>query len=184
MGIEHTKQQIESQSPLIGKFNHENVLAAIAACFHAGVSIEESVDALQKFEPVKRRMELIVSHGEIHLYDDFAHHPTAIKSSLSALRQKHHRGRLIAIVLFSSYTMRNGIHQEQLPLALKYADSIYTVSPQFDCDGIKPLIVCDTELELVQKVISNLRQNDTVVVMNNKASDSLLNSLKQSITGI
>jgi len=106
---------------IIGLHNMANATAAIAAARHAGVPVEHSLAALAKFEGVKRRLEMIGDVGGVQVYDDFAHHPTAVAATLAALRGRA-TGRLIACLDFGSNTMRSGTHLDGLPAALKLAD--------------------------------------------------------------
>ena len=110
---------------LIGQFNAENALAAIAAANHVRVRPAQACEALQTLKNVKRRMECLAKINQVTVYDDFAHHPTAIRVTLKALRQKVKDQRIIAIMEPRSNTMRQGVHQETIADALAEADQIY-----------------------------------------------------------
>jgi UDP-N-acetylmuramate: L-alanyl-gamma-D-glutamyl-meso-diaminopimelate ligase len=110
---------------LIGQFNAENALAAIAAANHVRVRPAQACEALQTLKNVKRRLECLAKINQITVYDDFAHHPTAIRATLKALRQKVKDQRIIAIMEPRSNTMRQGVHQETIADALAEADQIY-----------------------------------------------------------
>ena len=110
---------------LIGQFNAENALAAIAAANHIKVRPAQACEAFQTLKNVKRRLECLAKINQVTVYDDFAHHPTAIRATLKALRQKVKDQRIIAIMEPRSNTMRQGVHQETIADALAEADQIY-----------------------------------------------------------
>ncbi len=107
---------------LSGLHNVHNGLAAIAAAHHAGIFPERAAEALRTFRNVKRRMEIRASLGGVTLYDDFAHHPTAIDTTLAGLRARVGEARIIAILEPRSNTMRMGVHADALGHALRQAD--------------------------------------------------------------
>ena len=110
---------------LIGRHNMENGLMAIAAARNVGVKPEIAIAALQSFNPPKRRLENLGTVGGVTVYDDFAHHPTAIETTLKAMRAKVGNAKITVILEPRSNTMKNGIHKSSLPNALKIADKIY-----------------------------------------------------------
>ena len=114
---------------LIGKHNQANALAAIAAARHAGVPPKIAVNSLCSFRNVKRRMELRGEVNGIRLYDDFAHHPTAIETTLEGLRAQVGDERIIAILEPRSNTMRMGVHRDTLAPALRDADRVLLHRP-------------------------------------------------------
>lgn len=107
---------------LIGEHNMQNALAAIAAATDAGVSAQQSAEALARFQGVKRRMEVIAESDRVKLYDDFAHHPTAIKTTLEGLRAKVGKDNILAVIEPRSQTMKRGVHKSQLAEAVAQAD--------------------------------------------------------------
>ena len=107
---------------LIGQHNVRNAVSAIAAARHAGVPVKHAIDALAQFKNVKRRMEVRGVKGGIKVYDDFAHHPTAIATTIDGLRRKVGNERIIAILEPRSNTMKMQIHNKTLPDSLKQAD--------------------------------------------------------------
>jgi UDP-N-acetylmuramate: L-alanyl-gamma-D-glutamyl-meso-diaminopimelate ligase len=108
--------------PLMGEHNISNALTAIAAARHAGVRPTDAIAALGEFKNVKRRMELRGVVDDIHVYDDFAHHPTAIATTLDGLRRRVGQARIIAVMEPRSNTFRMGVHQQELVPALATAD--------------------------------------------------------------
>ncbi|MBS1215012.1 MAG: mpl, partial [Proteobacteria bacterium] len=107
---------------LTGIHNVRNALAATAAACHAGVAADKAISALSDFQNVKRRMEVLARVNGITLYDDFAHHPTAIATTLEGLRAKVDGQRIIAVLEPRSNTMRMGVHAGSLPASLRAAD--------------------------------------------------------------
>lgn len=110
---------------LFGQFNAENALAAIAAADHAGIQPVQACEAMRRLKNAKRRLELLACVRQISVYDDFAHHPTAILVVLKALRKKANKQRIIAIMEPRSNTMRQGVHMETLADAFVDADHVY-----------------------------------------------------------
>ena len=114
---------------LTGQHNVFNALGAIAAARHIGIQGSAAIEALQQFENVKRRMEVIVSNNGITVYDDFAHHPTAIKTTLDGLRKQVGDKKILAIVEPRSNTMRLGVHTQTLAESLAQADQAIIYQP-------------------------------------------------------
>ncbi|MHB1872000.1 MAG: UDP-N-acetylmuramate:L-alanyl-gamma-D-glutamyl-meso-diaminopimelate ligase [Steroidobacteraceae bacterium] len=114
---------------LMGAHNMENALAAIAAARHAGVPVHESIEALGSFQGVARRMQLRGEVAGVRVYDDFAHHPTAIATTLDGLRRRVGAGRIIAVLEPRSNTMRMGVHREALAGSLAGADEVWLYVP-------------------------------------------------------
>ncbi len=115
--------------PLMGRHNVANALAAIAAARHAGVPAGLAAESLSGFKGIKRRMEVRGQVGGVIVYDDFAHHPTAIASTLQGLRAHVGDEPIIAILELRSNTMRMGVHQNTLVPALQQADEILICQP-------------------------------------------------------
>ncbi len=109
---------------LTGHHNINNALAAIAACQHAGINPETAIQALSQFQSVKRRLEKLATINNISIYDDFAHHPTAIATTLQGLRHQYPKQRIIAVLEPRSNTMQMGIHQQSLAPSLALADQV------------------------------------------------------------
>lgn len=174
---------------LVGKHNVENALAALAAAHHAGVSIKCAIDALSTFQNVKRRMEIKGKVKGITIYDDFAHHPTAISTTLAGLRA--HVGkqtRIIAILEFGSYTMRSGVHNNVIKDSLKDADVIVCKRPDADWDlaGIlinfkQPTMIFENVDLLVSQLAPQLKSGDHVIVMSNSGFGGIHEKLLKSI---
>lgn len=164
---------------LTGEHNRMNALAALAAAVQAGVPAELAVSALSTFQGVKRRMELRGTVRGVQVYDDFAHHPTAIDTTLAGLRQQVGKGRIIAILEPRSNTMKLGAMAAQLPHALREADLVYCYgethgkhslgwNPEQVLTPLGTRASSWTDLDkMVQSVCSAARSGDTLLVMSN-----------------
>ncbi|NVJ67673.1 MAG: UDP-N-acetylmuramate:L-alanyl-gamma-D-glutamyl-meso-diaminopimelate ligase [Gammaproteobacteria bacterium] len=165
------EKQGEVDWELIGLHNANNALAAIAAARHAGVPAKHCCDALAEFENVKRRMELKGSANGVEVYDDFAHHPTAIETTLAGFRAKVGQDRIIAIVDLRSATMRSGVNKDTLLAALKEADQVIVHKPaEYDWDFPQSEKDLLSQLEILSDVDSILAQVKSVI----KSSDKIL----------
>jgi len=165
----------EVRWPLLGTHNVDNALAAIAAARHAGVPVERSIDALGRFAGVKRRMELRGTVGGISVYDDFAHHPTAIATTLDGLRRRVGAQRIVAVLEPRSNTMRMGVHAETLGHSLAAADDVWIYAPPdlgWDARaavaplGTRAHIAADMD-SLLQGLLRTVRSGDQVLIMSN-----------------
>jgi UDP-N-acetylmuramate: L-alanyl-gamma-D-glutamyl-meso-diaminopimelate ligase len=114
---------------LMGAHNVANALAAIAAAHHAGVPVATAIEALHTFKGIARRMQVRGEVQGIRVYDDFAHHPTAIATTVDGLRRRVGRGRILAVLELRSNTMRMGVHSELIAPSLAAADQVYVFTP-------------------------------------------------------
>lgn len=160
---------------LLGNHNVANALAAIAAAVSVGVPATLALPALTDFKNVKRRLEIKGQPKNIFIYDDFAHHPTAIATTLNGLRAKiGEHSRMIAVLEFGSYTMRTGVHKEKIQEALRTADSIVCKKTELDW-GLEevlkrctqPTAIYNDVDTLVAALVPTLQSGDHVVVMSN-----------------
>ena len=119
----------ETRWSMGGVHNLENAIAAIAAAASAGVSVAQAVDALSRFEGVKRRMERTATVADIAIYDDFAHHPTAISKSIRSMRRRYPGHRVVVAIEPRSNTMKLGVHNDTLAAALEDADLVWMYRP-------------------------------------------------------
>lgn len=181
------KQVAEVHWSLIGAFNVENGLAAIAASHYAGVSASVAAKALEDFTPVKRRLEVRSNRHGVTVYDDFAHHPTAISKTLQALKQSGRHRRILVVMEFASYTMRTGVHVEAMANALNGTDAAYVLKPEeFDHKVITahwdfPYDVLPDTSAIVDKVTQAVQPGDAVLVMSNRGFDNIHRRLSQNI---
>jgi UDP-N-acetylmuramate: L-alanyl-gamma-D-glutamyl-meso-diaminopimelate ligase len=160
--------------PLLGEHNQLNALAAIGAAEHVGVAPEVAAQALARFENVRRRLELRGEAGGVKVYDDFAHHPTAIRTTIDGLRRKVGEARILAVFEPRSNTMKLGTMKAQLPWALEEADLVFCHSGGLGWDAREPLAplgdraqVCDSIDALVTAVTRAARPGDQVLCMSN-----------------
>ena len=159
---------------LLGEHNGMNALAALAAARHAGVPIELGLAALGKFRNVKRRMEVRGVINDITVYDDFAHHPTAIATTVAGLRKKVGSARILAVLEPRSNTMKLGVMKDALPDSLKDADLVFCYSKNLGWDAqgsLSPLglkATVDDDLDaLIGSVASQARPGDHILIMSN-----------------
>jgi len=157
-----------------GAHNRSNALAAIAAARHAGVAPEQAIAALADFRGVRRRLELKGEAGGVAVYDDFAHHPTAIRTTLEGLRARVGASRILAVLEPRSNTMRLGVMKDRLAECLSAADRTYVYAVDLGWDAapvLRPLgerARAFTELDaLVAAVVADARPGDHVLVMSN-----------------
>jgi UDP-N-acetylmuramate: L-alanyl-gamma-D-glutamyl-meso-diaminopimelate ligase len=159
---------------LIGAHNRSNALAAIAAARHAGVPASISIEALAQFENVKRRMEIRGVVRGVTVYDDFAHHPTAIETTIAGLRAKVNGARIFAVVEPRSNTMKLGVMKQALPGSLASADRVFCYSGGLSWDaaaalaplGPKASVHADLE-QLIAEIAGASHAGDHVLIMSN-----------------
>jgi UDP-N-acetylmuramate: L-alanyl-gamma-D-glutamyl-meso-diaminopimelate ligase len=159
---------------LLGEHNQLNALAAIAAAEHVGVAPAQAAKALASFENVQRRLELRGTVAGISVYDDFAHHPTAMRATINGLRRRVGRQRILAVFEPRSNTMKLGSMKAQLPWSLEEADLVFCHAGSLGWDPREALAplgeqakVCDTIDALVASVRASARAGDHVLCMSN-----------------
>ena len=161
--------------PLIGDFNIDNALMAIAAARHAGVPSGVGVEALATFVNTKRRLELRGEVNSIRVYDDFAHHPTAIRKTLAGVRSNVGLQRIIAVLEPRSNTMKSGVHKEALPQSLAEADMVFIyrdAAVKWTVEELvkacaQPCYVMDNLEQLIIAISNHAAKGDTIVIMSN-----------------
>ena len=160
---------------MFGRHNAENALAAFVAARHAGVEEQVALEALSRFGGVRRRLELRGDVDGVRVYDDFAHHPTAIRNTLDGVRRRQVNGRVIAVLEPRSNTMKLGAHKAALADSLRSADRVFIYqSPEVKWDvaeAMRPLgatAVVQTDLELLTTALAvEARPGDQLVLMSN-----------------
>jgi UDP-N-acetylmuramate: L-alanyl-gamma-D-glutamyl-meso-diaminopimelate ligase len=160
--------------PLLGAHNRLNALAAVAAAGHVGVAPVDAVRALCAFGGVRRRMELRGQSRGVAVYDDFAHHPSAIRATLEGLRAKVGQARILAVLEPRSNTMKRGVMKEELPASLDGADLVYVYTAGLGWDA-EPVFGrlgararCDANLDtLVRAIAAEAKEGDHIVGMSN-----------------
>jgi UDP-N-acetylmuramate: L-alanyl-gamma-D-glutamyl-meso-diaminopimelate ligase len=174
-----------------GAYNAMNALAAAAAARHAGVPPKSSVDALNSFEGVRRRMEVRGVIGGVTVYDDFAHHPTAMRETIAGLRRRVGSQRIIAVLEPRSNTMKLGVMRAALPGSLANADRVFCYANNLGWDAgaaLEPLstraaVFADTEA-LLQALLAQLKSGDHVVIMSNGSFENIHARLLDKLKGI
>jgi len=159
---------------LLGDHNRANALAAIAAARDVGVAPGVAIEALNAFRGVKRRMELRGTPGGVAVYDDFAHHPTAIATTLAGLRRKVGAARILAVLEPRSNTMKLGVMKDELAASLAAADVAFCYTANLGWDAAAALAPLGSRARasadldaLVAAIVREARRGDAVVVMSN-----------------
>lgn len=171
-----------------GLHNVNNALVAIASAYHVGVSIEKACEALSNFAGIKRRMELIGKIGAIEVYDDFAHHPTAIETTLDGARKKLGHRKIWAIIEPRSNTMKLGIHQKLLAPSAKIADQVIWYQPKnLDWsvknaigDTINQQVLTSTD-EIIQQLTHQVGEDDIIIIMSNGSFEGIHRRLVKAL---
>ncbi len=171
---------------LTGEHNVYNALSSIAAASHIGILAADAINALTKFKNVKRRMEVIAKNELVTVYDDFAHHPTAIQMTLDGLRKQVDSDRVVAIVEPRSNTMRMGIHTETLAKSLSVADLAIIYQPENMTWNVSELTqyannieICTTLDEILAKLKLQAHEGGHFVFMSNGAFGGIYNRLQE-----
>lgn len=169
------KLQGEVQWSMTGNHSVSNGLVAIAAARNVGVQPHHAIEALNAFAGVKRRMELIGEVAGIKIYDDFAHHPTAIDTTLKGIRAQVGSDRVVAVIEPRSNTMRLGTHQARLADSVADADQVFWYQPagmDWSLDKVAaastvPAVVYADTQEIIEQLLSQLTPGSHVVIMSN-----------------
>ena len=184
------KLQGKLQWDLMGEHNRMNALAALAAARHAGVPVAQGLAALTEFKNVKRRMEVRGTVNGITVYDDFAHHPTAIDTTVAGLRRKVGKARILAVLEPRSNTMKLGVMKDALPGSLKDADLTFCYAGNLGWDArgaLAPLggkaVVKDDLNELIEAIASVAKSGDQILVMSNGGFGGIHGKLLERLQG-
>jgi UDP-N-acetylmuramate: L-alanyl-gamma-D-glutamyl-meso-diaminopimelate ligase len=165
----------------IGQHNIHNALAAIAAARHAGIPPAEGIRSLCRFQGVRRRLELRATVNGIRIYDDFAHHPTAIATTLDGLRRRVNGQRIMVLLEPRSNTMRMGVHSAALPPALAQADEVlfyepagldWSLADTVAALGPRAHLFADSSA-IIDYVVAQARANDHILIMSNGGFDNI-----------
>jgi UDP-N-acetylmuramate: L-alanyl-gamma-D-glutamyl-meso-diaminopimelate ligase len=189
--LENGSSHGELRWDILGAHNVENALAALAAARHSGVPVERGIDALRRFKGVARRMQLRGESAGVRVYDDFAHHPTAIETTIDGLRRRVGQQRIVAILEPRSNTMQLGVHRETLGHSLQGADEVWLYAPPNIGWNVRAAIaalggrarVCDDMDSLVSALASQLKQGDHALIMSNGGFGGLHTRLLEALKG-
>lgn len=188
--INHHDSHAQVNWSLLGQHNVMNGLAAIAAAHHVGVQLQTAADSLSRFAGVKRRLELRGEVAGVRVYDDFAHHPTAIETTLAGLRARVQQDRIIAVLEPRSNTMKMGIHADTLAQSLQIADQVMLYQPAdlgWSLDGVneqlgsKATIYSKIET-IIEAIKQQSRSGDHVLVMSNGGFAGIHQRLLDALT--
>ncbi|WP_334014535.1 UDP-N-acetylmuramate:L-alanyl-gamma-D-glutamyl-meso-diaminopimelate ligase [Alteromonas sp. S167] len=174
---------------LMGQHNVDNALMAIGAAHHAGVTLKDAIHALSSFKNVKRRMEVKGQVNNITVYDDFAHHPTAIATTLDGLRKKVGNARILAVLEPRSNTMKMGVHKDTLANSWQKADDVFVYEPQgMDWSLVESVkrssapAQCFRDVEqIVQKVTNVAQAGDHILIMSNGGFEGIHGRILQAL---
>jgi UDP-N-acetylmuramate: L-alanyl-gamma-D-glutamyl-meso-diaminopimelate ligase len=174
---------------LLGRHNVDNALAAVLAARHAGVPVETGLAALGHFRGVRRRLERRAVVGGIAVYDDFAHHPTAIAATLEGLRRMVGAGRIVAVVEPRSNTMKMGVHRDQLAPSLTRADEVLLYQPPDLGWSLEPVAaalgpqcrVFAVVQAIIDHVAERARPGDHIVIMSNGGFENIHSRLIEAL---
>ena len=174
---------------LMGQHNVDNALMAIGAAHHAGVTLKDAIHALSSFKNVKRRMEVKGQVNDITVYDDFAHHPTAIATTLDGLRKKVGNARILAVLEPRSNTMKMGVHKDTLANSWQKADDVFVYEPQgMDWSLVESVkrssapAQCFRDVEqIVQKVTNVAQAGDHILIMSNGGFEDIHGRILQAL---
>ena len=173
---------------LTGDHNRMNALAALLAARHVGVPLNQGLDALSRFENVKRRMEVRGIERGVTVYDDFAHHPTAIALTAEGLRRKVGAARIIAVIEPRSNTMKLGVMKDQLPASLAACDHVYCYGANLGWDAASALAPMGERAEvhedfaaMVKAIVGNAQASDHILVMSNGGFQGIHSKLLEAL---
>jgi UDP-N-acetylmuramate: L-alanyl-gamma-D-glutamyl-meso-diaminopimelate ligase len=176
---------------LLGRHNMMNALAALAAAEAAGIDARAALPALASFRSVKRRMELLADEGGVQVYDDFAHHPTAIRTTLAGLRARSASGRVIVAIEPRSNSMRLGAHADELAPSLDAADVVVFLrraelpwNAEAVIGALRGEGVAAPDVDaLLAELQARVRAGDQVVFMSNGGFEGAPRRFAQHVSG-
>ena len=160
-----------SDLPLIGEHNFKNYICAILAAKLDGIDINDSIKALKNFEGVKRRMDFVKEISNIRIYDDFAHHPTAISLSSKAIRKKYPNKKIMGIVELGSNTMSSGYHKENLIDSFESFDEVFLLDQKNIYKHPNAYQSCEDLFRNLKEIIF---EYDIILIMTNKNSQKFI----------
>jgi UDP-N-acetylmuramate: L-alanyl-gamma-D-glutamyl-meso-diaminopimelate ligase len=169
INIGNTKFSLESL-PLIGEHNFKNYVSAIMAAKTGGVSVNDSIEALKSFNGVRRRLEYKGEYSGVKIYDDFAHHPTAITYTSEAARNEFKKNKILGIIELGSNTMSSGLHGDAILSSVESFDQVIWLDHNKIIKNEKSF---DSHDKCINKIKSIIKDYDVVLIMTNKDSSKL-----------
>lgn len=187
---QNTKPRGVGMLNVFGRHNITNAVAAIAAAQHAGVEVDDALQALIDFKGVKRRLEFKGRFNEVSVYDDFAHHPTEIAATISAFKDQNPQGRVVTVFEPRSNSMRLGIHTNQLASAFKDADKVILFEPsdlQWSIDDVANSMepecnVFNSVEDIITNLLNAVRKDDNILILSNGSFNDLSSKLVLQLT--
>lgn len=185
--VDPQQSRVVVEWSLTGIHNAQNALHAVVAAHEVGISPSVAAKALCQFKSVKRRMEWVGTVGDVEVYDDFAHHPTAIQTTLEGLRARvGGERRIIVLVDFGSYTMRSGQHAlTTISTSLQNADAVFTLAlpPQYNTLPAhhRSVTTCKDGADLVKQVCQNAKPKDVILILSNTGFSKIREQLMLSL---
>lgn len=190
--LQKSKEVGEVKWSQTGIHNVKNALVCIAAAYHVGILPKDAIAALNRFEGVKRRMELVCNVNGIEVYDDFAHHPTAIESTLNGVKNSHRFKQIWAVIEPRSNTMRMGVHKQALPDSVASANTSIWFQPkglnwdmQPVVDGCHELgqtaLLMDDVDAIISHLVKHAKTGDVIVLMSNGGFAGIHQQLAQAL---
>ena len=182
------KKVAEINWNLLGEHNARNAITALLALQHFNLSLSDSAKSLESFSGVKRRLDTIIDRKDLKLFDDFAHHPTAIQETLKGLRSRYLDNRIIALIEIRSNTMKSGLHDKNLTGATSEADLVFWKGA--DNDQLNNLVNKSPEKNYVIDSVDSfsdelknsiIKDNDVIIMMSNGSFDGLVDLLNSKL---
>jgi UDP-N-acetylmuramate: L-alanyl-gamma-D-glutamyl-meso-diaminopimelate ligase len=170
------------ESSLMGLHNYKNISLAILASMQAGVSLSVCIDAIKNFKGVKRRMERVESKGMLQIYDDFAHHPTEIASSIKSLKENFKGKKILSICEIKSHSMISGAHKKDLPISLNNSHYSIIIKPPLLKwtlnSASKNSYVVDSYAKAIEFIKKIKNKIDIILIMSNKSTVDIQEYIK------
>ncbi len=184
-------EEVDISWSQIGQHNLENGLAAAAAAHHVGITLGDIARGLEHFGGVKRRLEVIGSVSGVTVYDDFAHHPTAIASTMEGLRARVGESRIVALIEPRSNTMRQGAHRAALAPATSAADHVIWFEPQGMDWSLQDVVkssmvsasICHSVEEMIVAAMDSAKEGTHIVIMSNGSFGGIHQKLLAALAG-
>ena len=170
------------ESSLMGLHNYKNISLAILASMQAGVSLSVCIEAIKNFKGVKRRMEKVESKGMLQIYDDFAHHPTEIASSIKSLKENFKGKKILSICEIKSHSMISGAHKKDLPISLNNSHYSIIIKPPLLKwtlnSASKNSYVVDSYAKAIEFIKKIKNKIDIILIMSNKSTVDIQEYIK------
>ncbi len=182
--INSKRSSKEIKGNLMGEHNHKNISLAIIACLQTGVSMNNCLNAIKTFKGVKRRMEAVGYYKKRHIFDDFAHHPTEVESSIESLKKNFPKKKILAICEVKSNSMISGTHRENLSKSLQKAHRSIIVKSRLVKWAIKTknhkINTLETYDKIKEYIDTHINQIDIILIMSNKSTVELRDIIKDA----